>query len=424
MRPPARLPSSVEKFGWAGTVLASWLAPVVVPVRGALRTAPWWLKVVLVYLGARGVSFIILAVAAYHAGESPWSLARPDYLTFINRWDAGWYERIFNGGYPDTIPRNPNGTAQPNQWAFYPLFPLLARGFNAVTGLPWAEVAPLVAGLAGLAAALVIYRLFAVVAHAAPPGTALWGTAFFATFPISPILQVGYAESLSTFLLAASLLLLVRRRYWAAVPVMVLMCLSRPAGVPFAAVVGIHLLLRWRKRRSEPLGGRSAAGGIVLFAASAVMAFAWMGIAWVATGERTAYTDTETAWRGTGLVLFKPWFDAGVQLAGPFFGPLLPVLLMVVAALYLGSQSVRRMGTELRLWCVLYMVYLFAVLDPQSSTFRMMLPLFPLALAAAFLSADRAYRWAVVVMFTLLQIVWVVWLWQFSAVSTGQAWPP
>jgi len=414
----------VEKFGWAGTVLASWLAPVVVPVRGALRTAPWWLKVVLVYLGARGVSFIILAVAAYHAGESPWSLARPDYLTFINRWDAGWYERIFNGGYPDTIPRNPNGTAQPNQWAFYPLFPLLARGFNAVTGLPWAEVAPLVAGLAGLAAALVIYRLFAVVAGAAHPGTALWGTAFFATFPISPILQVGYAESLSTFLLAASLLLLVRRRYWAAVPVMVLMCLSRPAGVPFAAVVGIHLLLRWRKRRSEPLGGRSAAGGIVLFAASAVMAFAWMGIAWVATGERTAYTDTETAWRGTGLVLFKPWFDAGVQLAGPFFGPLLPVLLMVVAALYLGSQSVRRMGTELRLWCVLYMAYLFAVLDPQSSTFRMMLPLFPLALAAAFLSADRAYRWAVVVMFTLLQIVWVVWLWQFSAVSTGQAWPP
>jgi hypothetical protein len=416
VRPPARLPSSEEPSGWARALLA--------PVGDALRTAPWWLKVLLVYLGARGVSFAILAVAAYHAGESPWSGARPDYLTFINRWDAGWYERIFNGGYPDTIPRNPNGTAQPNQWAFYPLFPLLARGVNAVTGLPWAVVAPLVAGLAGLAAALVIYRLFAVFAHAAPPGTALWGTAFFATFPISPILQVGYAESLSTFLLAASLLLLVRRRYWAAVPVMALMCLSRPAGVPFAAVVGIHLLLRWRNRRREPLGGREAAGGLVLFAASAVMAFAWMGIAWAATGERTAYTDTETAWRGTRLVLFKPWFDAGIQLAGPFWGPLLPVLLVAVAALYLASQSVRRMGTELRLWCALYLVYLFAVLDPQSSTFRMLLPLFPLALAAAFLSADRAYRWAVVVMFTLLQIVWVVWLWQFSAVSTGQAWPP
>lgn len=386
-----------------------------------LRRAPWWVRVSLAYGAARLVSFAILAGAAYHAAESPWSGARPDYQAFIDRWDAGWYERIFDGGYPATIPRNPDGTAQPNQWAFYPLFPLLARGLNAVTGLPWAVAGPLVATAAGFAAALVIYLLFR---RFAAPGTALWGVAFFATFPASPVLQVAYAESLSTLLLAAALYLLIRHRYWSAVPVVVLLCLSRPAGVPFAAVVGVHLALRWRRRRRERFPQREALGGLALLAASTVMAFAWMLLAWWVTGEPGAYADTETAWRGTHLVLFKPWFDAGVSLAGPWLGPLLPVLLVALAALYLNSGSVRRIGTELRLWCAVYLLYLLAVLDPQSSTFRMMLPLFPLALAAAFISASRAYRWAVLAMFAVLQLVWVVWLWQLSAVSTGQAWPP
>lgn len=386
-----------------------------------LRRAPWWVKVSLLYAAARLVSFAILSGAGYQAAESPWSGSRPDYLAFINRWDAGWYERIFDGGYPASIPRNPDGTAQPNQWAFYPLFPLLARGLNAVTGLPWVVAGPLVATAAGFAAALVIYRLFRGYAS---PGASLWGVAFFATFPAAPVLQTAYAESLSTFLLAAALLLLIRRRYWAAVPVVVLLCLSRPAGVPFAAVVGVHLVLRWLHRRREPFPRREAAAGVVLLAVSAFMAFAWMLAAWWATGEPGAYTDTETAWRGTHLVLFKPWFDAGTALVGPLWGPLLPVLFVALAALYLNSRAVRRIGAELRLWCAVYLLYLLAVLDPQSSTFRMMLPLFPLALAAALISSARAYRWAVVVMFTVLQLVWVVWLWQLSAVSTGQAWPP
>lgn len=386
-----------------------------------LRRAPWWLKVTLLYVAARLVSTAILLGAAWHAEESPWGGRQPDYLTFIDRWDAGWYERIFDGGYPTTIPRNGDGTAQPNQWAFYPLFPLLARGLSALTGLGWPAAGATVATAAGLAAALMIYKLFR---NFATPRTALWGVSFFAMFPVSPVLQVPYAESLGIFLLAAALHLLIKGNYWAASPTVLLLCLSRPAGVPFAAVVLVHLLLRWSHRKHEPFRARELAGGAVLLFVSVVSAFVWMLIAWWLTGERSAYTDTETAWRGTGLVLFKPWFDAGVELAGPLWGPVLPVLFVALAALYLNSGAVRRIGPELRIWCAMYLLYLMAVLHPQSSTFRMLLPLFPLALAAAFISTSRAYRWSVLVMFTLLQIVWVVWLWQFAAISTGQAWPP
>jgi hypothetical protein len=49
----------------------------------------------------------------------------------------------------------------------------------------------------------------------------------------------------------------------------------------------------------------------------------------------------------------------------------------------------------------------------------MLLPLFPLALGAALLSRSRAYRGAVVVMFLLLQIVWVVWLWAWAQLPGG-----
>ncbi|MEO6529806.1 MAG: hypothetical protein ABIN10_01820 [Specibacter sp.] len=386
-----------------------------------LRRAPWWLKVTLLYLAARLVSFAIFLGAAWHAEASPWGGKQPDYLTFINRWDAGWYERIYDGGYPTSIPRNDDGSAQPNQWAFYPVFPLLARALSNVTGLAWAPAAAITATVAGLAAALMIYVLFR---HFATPSTALWGVAFFAMFPISPVLQVPYAESLGTFFLAAALYLLIKRNYWAAMPVVILLCLSRPAGAPFAAVVGIHLLLRFWHRRSDPFPAKEMLSGALLAVLSVVMAFSWIFIAWWWTGERSAYTDTETAWRGEELVLFKPWFDAGADLLGPFWGPLLPLLLVVLAVLYLNSRAVRVMGVDLRIWCGMFLLYLMAVLHPQSSTFRMMLPLFPLALAAAFISTSKAYRWSVLVMFGVLQIVWVVWLWQFAAISTGQAWPP
>ncbi|GAC1457040.1 MAG: hypothetical protein PVSMB10_14880 [Pseudarthrobacter sp.] len=66
------------------------------------------------------------------------------------------------------------------------------------------------------------------------------------------------------------------------------------------------------------------------------------------------------------------------------------------------------------------MVFLY----PQTSTFRMLLPLFPLALGAAFLSQSRAYRGTVVTMFVLLQIVWIVWLWAWAPLPGGGDYPP
>jgi hypothetical protein len=119
-----------------------------------------------------------------------------------------------------------------------------------------------------------------------------------------------------------------------------------------------------------------------------------------------------------------PWFDTGRFLFGPILGVLAPFALVAVVVLYLTSARVRLIGVELRLWCAAYALYLLAFLYPQSSTFRMMLPFFPLAVAGAALSRSRAYRGTVLVMFVLLQIVWVVWLWDWSELPGGGDWPP
>lgn len=388
---------------------------------------PWWLQVSAVYIASRLVTAAIFIAVARQQGQNPWGEAQPGYGRFIEFWDSAWYQRIFDTGYPAEIPRNADGSAQENAWAFYALFPFLVRALSGITGLPWDALAPSVAVLAGLASVLVIHRLFRLVAG---PGDSLAGVALVCVLPVSAVLQVPYAESLHLLLLAVSLLLLARHRYLLAAPVVLAMCLTRPAGLPFALLVAVHLLLRWweNARTGVTDGARfpwsERVRGLILLVVSTAGGWAWPVLAWLATGESRAYTDTETAWRGGDLVLFAPWADTGRWLFGPVFGPIVALLLGVVVVLGLVSRPVRRLGTDLQGWCLCYALYLAAVLHPQTSTFRLLLPLFPLALAAVLVSRSRSYRITLVLASLALQIVWVAWLWRFAELPGGGDWPP
>lgn len=401
-------------------------AAVAVRAASALQRWPWWLQVGVLYAASRLVSACIFMAAALHQGPNPWFPATPDYWNFINIWDARWYGRIVTGGYPSVLPTDDAGNVLENAWAFYPLFPALARALSGLTGLIPAASLTVIAMVSGLAAALAVYSLFR---HKAPHGTALWGVAFFSAFPVSAILQVPYAEPLTVFLLAVALLLVIRRRYLWAMPVVVLLCLSRPVGVPFALMLGLLFILRLvaRLRDTQPAstaGIRELASLAGLTAVCGVSALLWPAAAWAATGDIEAYTKTETVWRGHDLVLFKPWFDTGADLFGPVLGLLAPFVFAALFGLMLFSPPVVRLGVELRLWCACYMGYLLLFLHPQTSTFRMLLPLFPLALGAALLSRSRAYRGTVLTMFVLLQIVWIVWLWAWAPLPGGGDYPP
>lgn len=412
--------------GAAGALMARW---------------PWWVQVGGLYVAARLVSACIFMAAALHQGVNPWFPAKPDYWSFVNIWDARWYGEALQNGYPAVLPTDGAGNVQENAWAFYALFPMLGRVVAGLTGMPPAFALTVIAMVSGLGAALVIYRLFRLRAS---HRTALWGTVFVSTFPVSAVLQVPYAESLNLLLLATALLLVMERRYLWAMPAVVLMCLSRPTGVPFAAMIGLLFLHRvWQHysaaRSAAGAGGFAAKAGQArdvphsvaqlwslagLTAVSGIGALLWPAIAWAVTGDIQAYTKTETVWRGHDLVPFKPWFDTGILLFGPVLGVVAPFVFVALFAAAMMCRPVRALGSELRLWCACYMGYLLIFLHPQTSTFRMLLPLFPLALSAALVSRSRAYRGSVVTMFLLLQIVWIVWLWAWAPLPGGGDYPP
>jgi hypothetical protein len=405
--------------------LAGSISELAIRAADAVRRWPWWLQVSALYVVARLASACIFMAAALHQGTNPWFPARPDYWNFINIWDARWYGEVVSNGYPAVLPVDAAGNVQENAWAFYPLFPFLGRALSALTGIAPAASLALIAMLSGLGAALVLYTLFR---HRVPHGAAMWAVAFFATFPVAGILQVPYAEPLTILLLGSGLLLVMRRQYYAAMPVVLLMCLSRPVGVPFAAMVGLlfayRLVQHGRGRETQPHSKRELGGLAGLAAISGASALIWPVAAWITTGDIEAYTKTETVWRGHDLVPFKPWFDTGIQLFGPVLGVLAPFLFAGLFAWMLFSPPVLKLGAELRLWCACYMAYLLLFLHPQTSTFRMLLPLFPLALGAVLLSRSRAYRGTVIVMFILLQIVWIVWLWAWAELPGGGDYPP
>ncbi|MFT2689523.1 hypothetical protein [Clavibacter zhangzhiyongii] len=91
------------------------------------------------------------------------------------------------------------------------------------------------------------------------------------------------------------------------------------------------------------------------------------------------------------------------------------VLVVAVSAgmLILTRPSVRALGPELRIWVAAYGVYLLAVFFPQSSLFRLLLPMIPLAGALA-LPRSRAYRVALVLAAIAGQWVWIDVVWRMT----------
>ncbi|WP_374947077.1 mannosyltransferase family protein [Agreia sp.] len=390
------------------------------------RVLPWWGRVALVYGAARVISTVIILAIAAVQGPNPWTGAHPAYADFATIWDGHWYFIVAVTGYPDQLPLTADGHIGENAWAFMPVYPFLVRGLMIVTTLPWPIVSVAVSVIAGFGAALVFFRLMARVLGDSQ--TAMFSVVLFCIAPVSALFQLSYAESLYTFLLVLALYLVVERRYGWLVPVIAVMALTRPSGLAFTLFLGLHMIVRLVMRRAEPFPWRERIVVSLIALFSAAMGLLWPAVAALATGDLTAYTDTELAWRSAyigyqHLVPFAPWFQAANwwldSQSGIAAGGAVVVLLMVAFALSLFLAPVRRLGADLRLWVVSYGVYLVAVFFPQSSTFRLLMPMFPL-LGAVAQPKSPVYRVSMVVVFLAAQIGWLLLCWGVD----GADWTP
>ena len=334
------------------------------------------------------------------------------YPALSQLWDAGWYEKVALHGYPSVLPHTVSGSVAANPWAFLPGYPFLVRTLMASTGLSWDFVSVAVSIAFSLAFVLVFDRLMHQVL---PSSTARFALVLLCVSPLSPILQVAYAESMNLFLVALALYLLVRRRYAWLIPVLAIMSLTRPGEVAFALTLAAHLALRWRNRRADPWLAGELPASIAATALAAGFGLLWPIIAWIATGSPSAYTATELAWRArdlgaSSLVPFTPWIESANFYVAPPWGPALLALILAATIAAFFSRPVRRLGTDLRLWIASYALYVLAVFFPQTSTLRILTPMFPLFGAIA-QPRSRIYRIAIVAVFVAAQAVWLIGSW-------------
>ncbi len=400
------------------TPTLSWQRSVVV----RYRILPWWARVIAIFAAARVVTTVLILILASVQGANPWTGAHPAYFDYASIWDGNWYKIVAYSGYPTQLPVTAEGQVGENAWAFMPVYPFLVKLLMVLSGAPWTVLAVLVSVAAGLGAALVFYRLMNHVLGNS--STAMFAVVLFSLAPVSPLFQLAYAESLYTLLLVTALYLVVLRRYGWLFPVVFVMALTRPSGLAFGLFLGLHVLYRlWVRRREPfPIGQVVTAGALGLF--SVAMGLVWPALAGYVTGIPNAYLDTELAWRSAyigyqELIPFAAWFQSGAWWLGTPGGSVIVALLILAFGVSLLLASVRRIGVDLRLWVASYGIYLLAVFFPQSSTFRLLMPMFPL-LGALAIPTSRWYRVLVVIGFIVAQWVWLLICWGVD----GSDWTP
>ncbi len=395
---------------------------------------PGWAQALLVYAATRLFTAVVTVSVARFQEASIWTPASPGYGVMAGDvWDASWYRSIAEDGYPLPLPRSADGVASQSEWAFFPAYPALVALLMAVTGGSWEAVAPTTALVAGAGAAVVLRTLFARVLRARAGGgpeagagadrVALAGVLLLLCAPAAPVLQYAYTESLALLVLALALLALVSRRYgWCAAAV-VLLGATRVVALPFALVVAVHAVSRWRGSRAEgrALPWRTRGALLGLLALSGASGVAWPVAVGVATGVPDAYTQVQAAWRSGHVVWLTPWFTASQRLLGDVAGPVLLVVGLAALVWWCTGPTARSLGPELPAWVLAYQAYLLAVLDPWTSTFRYLLLAAPVALMIALQARSRAAVAAWAVGGLALQVVWVAWLWRFSPPAD---WPP
>ena len=246
----------------------------------ALRRSPWYVVPLAVFLGTRVISAVLLLLLARH--QIPASALPPDmplptlvdpasYLHVIANWDGQWYREVATHGYPSDLPAR-SGEVQQNGWAFFPLFPLLARAGSA-GGLSFGLAATLISVTSGALAMCLLYRMLV-------PGTGRFTAGLtvlaLCMAPAAPIFQAAYTESLAFLFVLAGLWGLQQRRYAVLMLAGLALSLTRGIALPLAAVAGMEYL---RRRHSDEMF-EPAERRRLLVSGLLVVASVWSGRWW------------------------------------------------------------------------------------------------------------------------------------------------
>lgn len=216
-----------------------------------------------------------------------WS-AGPFWYHQLLQWDSEWYFKIVTEGY-----RYNGDPTVPQNIVFYPLYPMLARGLAAISGLAPSDALLLVSNVAGL---LAIVALFKLVREEFGDQFALATTALLSFFPTSVVLSAGYTEPLELLLTVLFFLVLKRKRYFSAALFAGMAVADRSTGIVLLPVLVWEM---WLNRDQKPFF--PALIPCVLIATSGLWLF--MIYLWYSFGDPFVFSEGQAAFHlGATLV--------------------------------------------------------------------------------------------------------------------------
>ena len=298
----------------------------------------------LVTLSAIGIAVVVKGVV---------------FSDVIHIWDGGWWMSTTLHGYPHAVPMV-DGHAGESTIAFFPLFPLLARGVMNVTGLPVLRSLLVVTTVFGALTATGLWYLTRRILDA---DTADRTVALFCFFPGSFIFSLVYAEPVMLALAVGCLLFLLQRRWLLAGVLAAMATASRPNAavliVCCAWEAGFAVMRRreWRALIAPALAPVGIVGFFVFLRVRTGSLRAWFDVekgGWNERIEPTALWHYIQTFARNG---FAEW-NIPVPLAGAvliLIGAVLlvrarvpPVLLVYTAGIVILTLSSKTLGARPR----------------------------------------------------------------------------
>lgn len=258
-------------------------------LHGKDRSCVPYFWAILIFLCSRLVVALGLVFSQKYlpVGADVWS-AGPYWYHQLLQWDSQWYFRIATEGY-----RYNGDPTVPQNIVFYPLYPMLARGLVAITGLASSDALLLVSNVAGLSA---IVALFKLVREDFGDRLALTTTTLLSFFPTSILLSAGYTEPLELLLTVFFFLALRGKHYFSAALLAGLALACRSTGI---VLLPILLWEMWINRDQKSF--LPALIPCILLATSGLWLF--MIYLWSAFGDPLVFVEGQAAYHpGTTLV--------------------------------------------------------------------------------------------------------------------------
>lgn len=203
---------------------------------------------VLGWVGARAAVAVGFLVAHGLSGTVHLPDGRLHLDQGLMTWDATYYKVIAEGWY--------GGAATPHDAVrFFPAYPGLARVLSPLLLGNTDLALLLIANLAALAAAVLLWRLaWEVTADRGTADRAAW---MVALIPAANILAFAYSEGLTLLVVVAALLALHRRSLGWLVVLGLAAGLLRPVGILLAVPVAVEMWRWWRDGNGDGAGRTS-----------------------------------------------------------------------------------------------------------------------------------------------------------------------